>query len=416
MLVSEMSVRMHGFTRYARLADALKIVLSKAKRLESEAVPFDRALGRVLAEDIISEVDVPPFNRSAVDGYAVRAEDTFGASELKPVNLRIIGSVDIGVNSKLHVGKEVAIKIMTGASLPKGSDAVVMVEHTRVKGKNIAVSAPVTPGKNVSEKGEDVKAGAVVLGRGCLLRPQDVGMLASMGKTRVRVSRRPEVAILATGSELRKPGERLGRAEVTDINSYSLAAAVERFGGLPHRLGIVPDESEELKRALRKAISYDVVLASGGSSVGEHDIMPDVIAELGELMFHGVAIRPGGPTAFGIIKSKPIFALPGFPVSSLIAFDMLVGSALRQMQGLPADRGYPKVWARLARKVSSTLGRADIVRVRIRTEEEGLMADPIRVTGSSVLSSMTKADGFVIVPEDVEGFDEGKIVEVELYR
>ena len=411
-----MSVRMHGFPRYARLADALKIVLSKSKRLESEAVPFDRALGRVLAEDVISEVDVPPFDRSAVDGYAVRAADTFGASELKPVNLRIIGSVDIGVASKLHVGKGEAIKIMTGASLPKGSDAVVMVEHTRAKGKNIAVSAPVTPGKNVSEKGEDVKAGEVVLGRGCLLRPQDVGMLASVGKTRVRVSHRPEVAILATGSELRKPGERLGRAEVTDINSYSLAAAAERFGGLSHRLGIVPDESEELKRALRKAINYDMVLASGGSSVGEHDIMPDVIAELGELMFHGVAIRPGGPTAFGIIKSKPIFALPGFPVSSLIAFDMLVGPALRQMQGLPVDRGYPKVRARLARKVSSTLGRADIVRVRIRSKEGGLVADPIRVTGSSVLSSMTKADGFVIVPEDVEGFDEGKIVEVELYR
>jgi molybdopterin molybdotransferase len=411
-----MSVRMQGFTRYARLADALKIVLSKSKRLESEAVPFDRTLGRVLAEDVVSEVDVPPFDRSAVDGYAVRAVDTFGASELKPANLRSIGSVDIGVASKLHVGRGVAIKIMTGASLPKGSDAVVMVEHTRAKGKNLAVFAPVTPGKNVSERGEDVKAGEVVLGRGCLLRPQDVGMLASMGKTRVRVSRRPEVAIIATGSELRKPGERLGRAEATDINSYSLAAAVERFGGLSHRLGIVPDESEELKRAFRKGIGYNMVLASGGSSVGEHDIVPDVIAELGELVFHGVAIRPGGPTAFGIIKSKPIFALPGFPVSSLIAFDMLVGPALRQMQGLPADRGYPKVRARLARKVSSTLGRADIVRVRIRSKEEGLVADPIRVTGSSVLSSMTKADGFVIVPEDVEGFDEGKTVEVELYR
>jgi len=416
MLVSEMSVRMQGFTRYVRLADALKIVLSKSKLLESEVIPFDRALGRVLAEDVVSEVDVPPFNRSAVDGYAVRAVDTFRASELKPANLRILGSVEIGVASKLHLRKGVAIKIMTGASLPKGSDAVVMVEHTRAKDKNIAVSAPVTPGKNVSGKGEDVKAGEVVLGRGCLLRPQDVGMLASMGKTRVRVSRRPEVAILATGGELRKPGERLGRAEVTDINSYSLAAAAEKFGAISHRLGIVPDESEELKKALRKAINYDVVIASGGSSVGEHDIMPDVIAELGELMFHGVAIRPGGPTVFGTIKSKPIFALPGFPVSSLIAFDMLVGPALRQMQGLPADRGYPKVRARLARKVSSTLGRADIVRVRIKSKEEGLVADPIRVTGSSVLSSMTKADGFVIVPEDVEGFDEGKIVEVELYR
>jgi molybdenum cofactor synthesis domain-containing protein len=411
-----MSIRMHGFTRYVRLADALKIVLSKAKPLESEAVPFDRAFGRVLAEDIVSEIDVPPFDRSAVDGYAVRAADTFGASELKPVNLRIIGSVNIGVASKIPVKKGETVKIMTGASLPKGSDAVVMVEHTRANGKGIAVLAPVTPGKNVSEKGEDVKAGEAVLEGGCLLRPQDVGMIASMGKTLVRVSRRPEVAILATGSELREPGESLGRAEITDINSYSLAAAAEKVGALPHRLGIVPDNSEKLERALRKAISYDMVLASGGSSVGEHDIVPDVIAELGELVFHGVAIRPGAPTAFGVIKNKSIFALPGFPVSSLIAFDMLVGPALRQMQGLPADRGYPKVRARLARKVSSTLGRADIVRVRIVPRESGFVADPLRVTGSSVLSSMTKADGFVIVPENVEGFDEGKIVEVELYR
>jgi molybdopterin molybdotransferase len=291
-----------------------------------------------------------------------------------------------------------------------------MVEHTRAKDKNIAVFAPATPGKNVSARGEDVKAGEVVLERGQLLRPQDVGMLASVGKIRVQVSHRPEVAILATGGELRRPGKRLGRAEITDINSYSLAAAVESCGGLSHRLGIVPDRPELLRRALRRAIDHDMVIASGGSSVGKHDIMPDVIAGFGELLFHGVAIRPGGPTAFGIVKGKPVFALAGFPVASLVAFDMLVRPALRKMQGLPADRGYPRVQARLARKVSSTLGRADIVRVKVRAKGGELAADPIRVTGSSVLSSMTKADGFVIVPEDVEGLDEGSVVEVELYR
>jgi molybdenum cofactor synthesis domain-containing protein len=416
MLVSEMPVKMHGFPHYVPLAGALKIVLSKIKGLESEVVPFDRALGRVLAEDIISKVDVPPFDRSAVDGYAVRAADTFGSSELKPVKLRVVGSVEIGVVSKLRVGKGKAVKIMTGAPLPQGADAVVMVEHTRANDKNIAVLAPVTPGKNVSARGEDVEADEVVLRRGQLLRPQDVGMLASVGKIRVQVSRRPEVAILATGSELRRPGKRLERAEITDINSYSLAAAVESCGGLSHRLGIVPDRPELLRRALLRAIGHDIVIASGGSSVGEHDIMPDVIDELGELLFHGVAIRPGGPTAFGIVKGKPVFALAGFPVASLVAFDMLVRPALRKMQGLPADRGYPRVQARLARKVSSTLGRADIVRVKVLAKGGELVADPIRVTGSSVLSSMTKADGFVMVPEDVEGLDEGSVVEVELYR
>jgi molybdenum cofactor synthesis domain-containing protein len=411
-----MSVRMRGFSRYIRLADALKIVFANVEQLEPEVVPFDRALGRVLAEDIVSEVDVPPFDRSAVDGYAVQAADTFGASEQKPVKLRVIGSVRIGVTSKLLVRKGEAIKIMTGAPIPKGADAVVMVEHVLARDKNIAVLAPVTPGKNVSARGEDVKAGEVVLERGRLIRPQDVGMLASVGKIRVRVSRRPKVAIFATGGELRRPGERLGRAEITDINSYSLAAAVESCGGLSQNLGIMPDRPELLKRALRKAIGYDMVLASGGSSVGEFDIMPDVIAELGELLFHGVAIRPGGPTAFGVVGRQPVFSLAGFPVSSLVAFDMLVRPALRKMQGLPADRGYPKVRAKLARKVSSTLGRADVVRVKVRVKEGELLADPIRVTGSGVLSSMTEADGFFIVPEDVEGFDGGDIVDVEIYR
>jgi molybdopterin molybdotransferase len=291
-----------------------------------------------------------------------------------------------------------------------------MVEHTRANDKKIEVFAPVTPGKNVSARGEDIKVGELVLRCGQQLRPQDIGMLASTGKIRVRVSRRPKVAILATGSELRKPGKRLGKAEITDTNSYSLAAVVASCGGLPYRLGTIPDKPEPLRRVLRKAVNYDMMLTSGGSSVGEHDIVPDVIAGLGKLLFHGVAIRPGGPTAFGVVGDKPVFSLAGFPVATLVAFDMLVRPTLRRMQGLSADRGYPRVRARLVRKVSSTLGRADIVRVQVRAEGSELVAEPIRVTGSSVLSSMTKADGFVIVPEDVEGFDEGSTVEVELYR
>jgi molybdenum cofactor synthesis domain-containing protein len=410
-----MSVRMRGFSRYTRLADALKIVLSSVEQLGPEVVPFEQALGRVLAEDVISKVDVPPFDRSAVDGYAVHAADTFGASELKSVRLRVIGSVAIGAVSKLRVRKGEAVKIMTGAPLPRGADAVVMVEYTRAKGKNIEVFVSLTPGKNVSARGEDVKAGEAVLRRGRQLRPQDVGILASTGKIRLRVSRRPKVAIFATGGELRRPSKRLGKAEITDINSHSLAAAVTSCGGLPYRLGIIPDKPEQLRRALRKAARYDLVLASGGSSVGERDIMPDVIAGLGKLLFHGVAIRPGGPTAFGVIRGRPVFSLAGFPVASLVAFDMLVRPALRHAQGLPADRGYPRVRARLARKVSSTLGRADVVRVKVRTERSELVADPIRITGSSVLSSMTKADGFIMVPEDVEGFDKGSAVEIEIY-
>jgi len=415
MHVSKMSVRMRGFARYVRLDDALKTILSHVRPVGVETAKFDQALGRVLAEDVVSKVDVPPFDRSAVDGYAVRTSDTFGASESKPVGLRIVGSVAIGSPAKLRVRKGEVAKIMTGAPMPAGADAVVMLENTRANNKKLDVYVPLTPGKNVSARGEDVKRGYIVLKCGHKLRPQDVGMLGSLSKMYVRVSRRPSVAILATGGELKQPGRKLGKAEITDANSYSLAAAVSNCGGRPERLGTVRDDKALIKRAIIKASRHDVVLLSGGSSVGERDLVPDAIAELGELLFHGVAIRPGGPTAFGIVEGKPIFALAGFPVASLVAFDILAKPALRAMQGLPADRGYPSVKAKLTRKVSSTLGRADVVRIKLRRVSGELLADPIRITGSSILSSMTDADGFVVVPEDIEGFKEGAIVEVELY-
>ncbi|MCS7131883.1 MAG: molybdopterin molybdotransferase MoeA, partial [Hadesarchaea archaeon] len=243
----------------------------------------------------------------------------------------------------------------------------------------------------------------------------EIGMLAATGNTRVWVTRRPRVAILATGEELRPPGTTPREGEIIDTNSYSLAAAVESCGGIPYRLGIVQDDIEALRCALKGAIRFDMGLISGGSSVGERDLVPDAIAGAGELLFHGVAMRPGAPTAFGVVKGKPFFGLPGFPVSALVAFDMLVRPALRFMQGLPADRGYPTIRARLMRKVSSTLGRIEVVRVTVRREAGELVAEPIRIAGSGILSSMTRADGFILVPEDVEGLEEGSLVEVELY-
>jgi molybdopterin molybdotransferase len=407
---------MHGFSHYTRLNDALETVLSKIERVGAEEMTFTRARGQVLAEDVVSEVDVPPFDRAAVDGYAVRASDTFGTEEDNPVELRVVGAVEIGKSSEVRVGEREAVKIMTGAPLPEGADAALMVEHTRAEGESLKVLRPLTPGKNVSARGEDVKAGQTVLCQSRVLRPQDVGMLASIGRLRVRVVRKPGVAIIVTGDELREPGERLEPGQITDTNSYSLEAAVVRCGGVPVRLGAVPDEFESIKQRVREASRQDMVLISGGTSVGERDLAPDVISELGELLLHGIAIRPGGPTAFGVIEGTPIFALAGFSVASLVAFDMLVRPALRAMQGLPANRDYPQVRAKLTRKVSSSLGRADVVRVQVRKDDDELIAQPIRITGSGILSSMTRADGFVVVPEDLEGLEEGREVEVELYE
>jgi molybdopterin molybdotransferase len=410
-----MSVRMRGFAGRIKLSDALRVVLSNVEQVGEEFVPFDQALGRVLAEDVISGLDVPPFDRSAVDGYALRAADTFGASPTNPKKFRMVGSVRVGAAPKLQVGKGQAVKLMTGAQMPRGADAVAMVEHAKPGKGYISVTVPLTPGKNVSARGEDVRAGEVVLRRGHLLRPQDLGMLSSICHLRVRVFRRPRVAIMATGSEIKPPGERLKSAQITDINSYSLAAGVASCGGVANRLGIFPDEPEALRSALLKALKYDMVLISGGSAVGEHDIAPETVGRLGKLLFHGVALRPGGPTAFGVVRKKPVFCLAGFPVASLVAFDMLVRPALRVMQGLPADWGCLRVKAKLTRKVTSSLGRADVVRVRLWSEAGELLAEPIRVTGSSILSSMTQADGFLLVPEDTEGYEAGREVEVELY-
>jgi len=399
-----------------RLSEALGIILSKVRPLGSELVPFDRSLGRVLAEDVFSKVDVPPFDRSAVDGYAVKASDIFGASAQKPVELRVVGSVAIGVPARVSVKKGEAVKIMTGAMMPNGADASVMVETTKLEGARLKIFAPLTPGKNVSSFGEDIRAGEPVLKSGKVLRPQDIGVLASIGSLRVRVTKMPTVGILSTGSELREPGKKLPPAKVTNANSYSIAACVQKFGGVPKVLGIAPDEPEITRKMLEKAALNDMVIVSGGSSVGERDMVPDAIASLGKLLFHGVAVRPGSPTAFGLIRDKPVFALAGFSVAALVAFDVLARPALLAMQGLPPDHGRYVVRAKLARKISSTLGRAEIVRVSLAGEGDRLLAEPIGISGSSVLSSMARADGFLVVPEDVEGFEKGREVEVELYK
>jgi molybdenum cofactor synthesis domain-containing protein len=350
-----------------------------------------------------------------MDGFAVRASDTFGASPQRPVKLRVVGSLRAGAVPAVVVRGGEAVKVMTGAPLPKGSDAVVMVEHVRMLGKTVEVFSPVPPGTNVSRRGEDAHAGELVLKRGKVLQPHDVGMLASVGVTRIWVHRKPRVAIVTTGEELVAPGVKVPPGKITDSNTYSLAAAVEKAQGLPHTFGRIPDDWKAIEKIIRRSLRDDLVLISGGSSVGEFDLVPEVISKLGEVIFHGVSIRPGGPTAFGVVRGKPVFALAGFPVASLIAFHLLVRPALLTMQGLPLDHGRRTVVAELTRDVSSTLGRSEVVRVRVRKARGKTLAEPVRVTGSSILSSMTRADGFLIVPENLEGVRKGEPVEVELF-
>ncbi|MEM2875096.1 MAG: molybdopterin molybdotransferase MoeA [Candidatus Hadarchaeales archaeon] len=414
MPVSRM-VQRGGFWSRISLDKALALISSSVRSLPTEEIPFHESAGRVLGEDVVAEANVPPFDRAAVDGYAVVAEDTFGATQGSPRKLRVSGSVVVGSAARIRIGREEAVRVDTGAPLPRGADAVVMAENVAEEGRYVHVFSPVTPGKNVSRAGEDVRAGEVVLRRGRVIRPPDVGLLASIGRLRVRAYRRPEVGIISTGRELVDPGSRRSQPAVVDANSYSLSAAVCACGGVPHRLGIVPDDRRILKRRIAEALKRDAVIISGGSAAGRMDLAPEVVAEMGEVKFHGVAMRPGGPSAFGIVDEKPVFCLAGFPAGALVAFDMLVRPALRRMQGLGLNRGYPRLKARLGERMASTLGRTDVVRVRLAREKNRIVAYPIRITGSSMLSTITNADGFVVIPEHLEGLERGDMVEVELY-
>ncbi len=406
-------VRLKGFKKLVNVDEARKIVLSKVKELGSEKVNIENAFGRILYRDIVAERDMPPFDRAAMDGYAVRAEDTFGASPTNPIYLRVVGEVNIGNVSEITVGEKEAVKIMTGAPMPKGANAVVMFEHVNEIGEEIEVLKAVTPGKNVSLRGEDFKKGETILRKGRMLKPQDIAVLASLGYREVEVYKRPRVGIISTGDELLNPGEPLKEGKIYDVNGFSLLVLSKINGALAERIGIVRDNYDEIKTAIIDSLKkYDVVIVSGATSVGKKDYIPIIAKEFGEILFHGVAMRPGEPTGCAHINGKLLFMLPGYPVASIVAFENFVKPVLQKMQGYACEE-YPKVNLKLKRKIAGTLGRRDFVRVRIT--EDG-MVEPIRVSGSGIITSLVKADGIVVVPENREGYEEGDYVEVRLFE
>jgi molybdopterin molybdotransferase len=411
--------------------EALKRMLVHATRTAIEEIRFEDALNRVLAEDIRSPIDSPPFDRAAMDGYAIRGEDSFGASPGKPVVLRIKkSSVEGGGEAEEEEeeeekAEEIAagecVPIATGMPLPKGSNAVIMLEYTKERDDTMEIFKPVTPGKNISLRGEDVKKGEAVLQAGKILRAHDLGMLASLFQRTVRVYKRAEIGIISTGDELIDPAVQSPEHEqwprqqkIADANSYVLAALTHAIAN-PHRMGVVPDTYEAVKNALRSTLEreYAVLLVSGGSSVGTRDYLADAVEDLGELLFHGVAIRPGEPTGFGIIYSKPVFLLPGYPVATIAAFELLVRPFLYAMHGV--KEGRTKILAHASQKIPSAVGRTDFVRVKLLRTDRGYYAEPVRTSGSGILSSMTKSDGFVVIAENKEGIEEGELVEVTEY-
>jgi molybdopterin molybdotransferase len=411
-------VRMCGFASRTRVSDALAILEARVGRLHHELAPIERAAGRVAAGDVVSRVAVPHFARSMMDGYAVIAESTFGASELAPRPLKLVGERRAGpqaASDALAVRVGEAVRITTGAPLPTGANAVLMAELAiAINETSIHATAAVSPRKHVGAIGEDVAVGDVVVREGRRLRPQDAGVLASVGVNEVCVVRRPGVAIVITGDELLAPGSVPRGPQIVDCNSIVLAALVERDGGLVTRIDRIADGAEPLRRVLAAALAEgaDLVLLSGGSSVGPEDHAPHVLAELGDIAVHGVAMRPSSPAGFGFVDNRAVFLLPGNPVSCMCAYEFFAGPTIRALGGLPRDWPHRRRRASLAQKLVSQLGRTDYARVRF--DQTGRVV-PLMISGASILSSTTEADGVVIVADDHEGFGEGEEIEVLLY-
>ena len=402
-------VRMRGFAHRSRVRDVVQWLQDNVQPLPSETIPVAQAAGRVLATAVTSQVDVPGFARAMMDGYAVQAADTSGASSYQPVPLAVIDQSLPGRPAQRTVAAGQAVRIMTGAPLPRGADAVLPVEYVRENAAGMFALADTSPGKHVARPGEDIAAGTQVLPSGRRLRPQDIGVLVSIGVSDVRVVSQPRVRLVMTGNELLPPGSQPQGVCIVDSNSPMLAALVHRDGGVIHSSGIVPDDPQQIRAAM--ADDVQVVLVSGGSSVGQEDFAPQLLAEDGELVFHGVAMRPSSPTGLGRLGERLVFLLPGNPVSCLCAYDFFAGPAIRLLGGRSWTWPYPSCRRRLRRKLVSTVGRVDYARVRLIENE----VEPLAIGGASVLSSTTRADGFVVVGEDSEGYAEGSEVEVFLY-
>lgn len=402
-------VRMRGFRSRSTVDEALGWIDQVARPLESERVDLSEAGGRVLAADVTSPVDVPGFRRAMMDGFAVQASATMGASPYARLALTVVGQAMPGRPFEGQVGADQAVRIMTGAPMPPGADAVIPAEQAEETSRVVQITGQVPPGKHVGLPGEDIRRETVVLRAARRLRPQDVGLLASIGVARPKVVRRPRVRVVVTGNELLPAGSMPRGVSIPDSNGPMLAALIARDGGLAHHPGVVPDQPAAILDALRDRA--DVVVVSGGSSVGIEDHVPRLLAEHGELAIHGIAMRPSSPTGMGRLDGRLVFLLPGNPVSCFCAYEFFAGRALRRLGGRDPAWPYRSVTVPLRRKLVSVVGRTDYARVRI----DAGRAVPVAIGGAAVLSSTTEADGFVVVPPDCEGFPEASQVEVFLY-
>ncbi len=405
--------------KYLLPEEALKILFEKIafRNLPPETVLIEEAYGRVTYEDIISPEDLPGFDRSTVDGFAVKSSDTFGARESSPVYLTVKGEIPMGKIPEFSLSQGETAFISTGGMLPDGADSVVMIEHVNIISENlIEVLRATSPGENVIFKDEDAKKGETIIKAGHKLKPQDIGTLAGVGITEVKVIKKPVVSIILTGDEIIPHTQKVIQGKVRDVNSFTLAGLVIHSGAIPLKFGIVRDEYEDIKEAVHKAYSLsDIILITGGTSAGVKDLTAKVINELGSpgVVFHGASIKPGKPIIGGVCNGKPVFGLPGHPVAVYICFELFVKPVIERMLGL-TDKIFKKfIKAKISRSIHSQAGRQDFIRVSLEEKNGFLWANPL-LSKSGLIMSLAKADGIIHISADLLGIEEGEEVNVEI--
>lgn len=404
------------FRKLTRVEEALSVFSNRIRPLRSERVELQSALGRVLAEDLFSPIDMPPYDRVAFDGYAVKASDTFGASPENPVVLRVVGNALPGREFEGELRGMDAVEVATGAPMPRGADAVVPLEYVRRTGDFVTVLRQVAPGANVDRAGSDFSKGELVLRKGTYLGPFELLALASLNVTHVPVVLRPKVCLIASGDELVELGSELERGKVVNSNVIGVSALIEGLAEVSY-LGICKDELDSLRETIAKCSECDLIVTIAGSSVGERDYLSEAVESLGgEVLVHGLSIMPGRPTMLAIVRDKPLIGLPGYPVSAMIAAMEVLIPVLQMLLGIDGSQVRTVLKAKLSRRVPSSPGVRHYVRVKLVRERGVLKAVPLRVGGAGIVSSLVKSDGFLIIPEEVEGYEEGTDVDVVVFR
>lgn len=389
--------------------DALSIINNIETKKSVEKISLEDAYNRVLAEDVKALLDSPSFDRSAMDGYAIKAEDTFGFSQTNPAYLKIVDRIGAGQASKVTLKMGEAIKIATGAPIPKGANAVVMEEYTHEQNNDLEISTTLPPGENVSPAREEFKKGEIVLKSGKLLKPQDIGIIASSGYDKINVFKKPRIGVITTGNELIMPKSQIEGAQVINSNYYTLKSLLESTLATPNVTHCI-DNARKVEEQIKKFLkSCDAIITTGGTAISKGDVVVDVVDKIGEVLVHGVALRPGKPFGFGLVDETPIFMLSGYPVAAMVQFDVFARDYLLKMQNIYKE--FPIIKKMASRKIASTLGRTDY----IRAKTDGNIVYPLKIEGAGIIRSMVESDCYIIIEENVEGIGEGEECDVLLY-